>query len=1662
MVNCIRQLHRLAGRRAQCVGLLRAKLRSYRLASVVSAAVLSFASGHAVAEDIEIYLGQSIASQSEDGTATIAPLPGSAYLQNYQYGTYVHERGVGAASALVEDELVNNHKVLYEYHTGSWTWMPDFDRRAAASTGTLSQINLNPADLDSRYGLQFTAVLRVPADDNYTFYLNSVDGSQLYINGVRVVDNNGVHGLQERSATTWLAAGDHNVMVNYFNRNGDASLAVEWSSASLERQSLNDHLIRLPNYNALNYEYFEGTWNALPDFNSMTPLSTGRVHNFTLAARDQDQQYGFRFTGRINAPADGSYEFFIGSDDGSKIWIDGSLVVDNDGLHGYRVRSNSVLLTEGEHDIEVWFFEKHGGDNLTVKWTGPVVGTTQQDVATWLVGGPSDIKVTIDSFRYQPSFLHENGVLAMSDSLPEYWELHHVGATEDGETIVTIEAADSGLVLLGGDGTVSAVSPGDGDAYHWVLQPQADGTFVFVNRGNDYYLDGWNETPITFSTGGYEEQKWYLTPAIISDTPNLITHLFPRDWEFEVVSETADGNQVVRIRSKESLQYAATDFSGSQAENAYPQVGADSDALWEFIPQATNRYHIRNVTDGRYLHAAGPASSNNLDTVDGVTGTWVHCASENGSCTFTGEKTVRYGANSQYATGTYTDGVACANSVFGDPIHGVRKSCEYLDNSGADLDEDALWRIIPTSVSDNIPPPPDPAQPNILFVLDGSGSMGYTDSGEKGTRMERMKDALQLVMDNIEDVNVGLMRFSHSGSGGRIVYPVAAVDKARNDLAAIANTMTPSGGTPTVGALYEAARYYRGENVEFGKQRGSDSSSYNLHYSRVSHPHSYSGGTLSQPDGCTSDNLDSTDCVDEEITGSPVYVSPIVSECQANYVVMLTDGEPVSTAVTEAESLIGYSCDPTNPADGQCGEELAQYLNDNDQRSDMNGTNNVSTHTIGFNFTAQWLKDVAKAGGGEFFTANSALDLLTAIEAIVLEAKETENTIVAPAATLDLNSRLAHRDDIYLALFEPSYSPAWRGNLKRYFFDGEIKDNSSPRKNAIDPDTGTFVEGAQSYWSTAPDGAEVGDGGAASRLNKDSRKTTTYFPGNSTSLFNSQNALNINNVLAADLALPDDNLELTVDDRDQLLRWASGVDVLDFDEDGDKEDSRQYIGDPLHSTPVLMTYDWTTSEENSVIFFGTNEGFIHAIDTTTGDEIFSFIPEVLLTNLKHRFVDKPGHAKVYGMDGPITLWSHDADQDRVIGTGDHAYIYAGMRRGGNQYYALDVTDRTDPRYKWHIAGGSGAFAELGQTWSKPQLTRLVNPQDGKPQDVLVFGGGYDPQQDDVSVRTADSVGRAIFIVDAKTGSLIWRGGSDILASEVFPQMQYSIPSDVKVIDLNGDGLMDQMYVGDMGGQLWRFDVDNTAAYLSDMVSGGVIANLADDTPEGNRRFYSAPDLSVVSKGGKRVLVASIGSGYRAHPLDNVIDDRFFVVQQPDYLNGAPAGYGIDDGAGGYAAVIESDLYDVTDNTIGEGNTDEQLAAIAALEKASGWFLELKTAGEKSLSSSITVNSQVIFTTYTPVRGSNPCSPDIGTGRVYVMNLLDGTPSQNLFVDENESASDPYTEEDRSEELARAGIPPSPRVLFPENGEPTLLIGPEEGPSLDLGNLAKRVSWVEVP
>ncbi len=121
----------------------------------------------------------------------------------------------------------------------------------------------------------------------------------------------------------------------------------------------------------LNYSYYHGSWSTIPAFTSLTPVSSGVVLNFDLTPRTQNDNFGFRFTGYVSVPTNGVYTFYTSSDDGSKLYIGTTLVVNNDGLHGNVETSGQIGLLAGKHAITVDYFDLNGSENLSVSYQGP-------------------------------------------------------------------------------------------------------------------------------------------------------------------------------------------------------------------------------------------------------------------------------------------------------------------------------------------------------------------------------------------------------------------------------------------------------------------------------------------------------------------------------------------------------------------------------------------------------------------------------------------------------------------------------------------------------------------------------------------------------------------------------------------------------------------------------------------------------------------------------------------------------------------------------------------------------------------------------------------------------------------------------------------------------------------------------------------------------------------------------------------------------------------------------------------------------------------------------------------------------------------------------------------------------------------------------------------
>src|SRR5262249_30062884 len=129
----------------------------------------------------------------------------------------------------------------------------------------------------------------------------------------------------------------------------------------------------------LTYTYYQGSWTKLPDFSKLRPKAAGRVNDFDVTVARRPNNFALRFEGHLRIDREGEYHFFLTSDDGSKLLLDGKTVVDNDGEHAPQSRSGKAQLSKGMHKLEVQFFQLGGGAELRVEVQGP--GLPMQPVA---------------------------------------------------------------------------------------------------------------------------------------------------------------------------------------------------------------------------------------------------------------------------------------------------------------------------------------------------------------------------------------------------------------------------------------------------------------------------------------------------------------------------------------------------------------------------------------------------------------------------------------------------------------------------------------------------------------------------------------------------------------------------------------------------------------------------------------------------------------------------------------------------------------------------------------------------------------------------------------------------------------------------------------------------------------------------------------------------------------------------------------------------------------------------------------------------------------------------------------------------------------------------------------------------------------------------------
>lgn len=1005
------------------------------------------------------------------------------------------------------------------------------------------------------------------------------------------------------------------------------------------------------------------------------------------------------------------------------------------------------------------------------------------------------------------------------------------------------------------------------------------------------------------------------------------------------------------------------------------------------------------------------------------------------------------------------------------------------------------------------------SKPNLLFVLDNSGSMKWDLDGNniganstKKSRLDVLKEAVQSVLESAPDnVNIGLMRFGPGSNAVRfwpysgwwneyyttteskrtrgvngVAFPLTDInalareviptssdvyglpsypgvnETVRTYISKVVNDWSASGGTPLVDALYEAALYYRGEKMRYGFDAPDGETGVGAH------PSTYSGNII------TSDIWKST----RSYNNTPNYISPISSSCQANYIVLMSDGQPTYYDIKDypdtwgtangpfAQFLQGKggSSDlaaavptcanyPSGFSAGKCGPELARYIADNDNNSEIEDIQTIKTYTIGFGANLSqkaqnYLKsletidddpDTGKVEDG-YFNAAKPEDLAAAFKEILDEVVMPKGTLASPGYSVNVKSGLEHEKSIYIPVFDRKNTSRWSGNLKKFKLVS-VNDRrliyGKNDKEAMD-ELGGFTGDAFDLWSdsSTPDGKNILKGGVADKFtNPDSRNLYSNITSSSdltaagNQLKESNTSSNITNSMLGLAA------ESTHAYRKKIINFIRGWQEGNYDSGADpKGIPRKQMGDMLHSEPYVYTY----AEGQQTIFAATNEGFIHAFDTETGDEQFAFMPKELLKNIEPQLRNE-GTAidHLYGIDGAINLW-HDTKEGKV-------YLYFGLRRGGRSYYALDVTDVNSPQFMWRINNEDEGYSKLGQTWSVPYLGKVGMGSDGETKEAVIFTGGYDPVEDrDIdgepgTLESASSVvettmGNDIFIADARNGG---NGRSPLWSlQQEFPGViTDSIPGGVRYLDTNYNGIVDRMYFGDTGGHVWRLDLSENIGDSAKPSKLTLLASLGG-TGSDSRKFYAEPDVAVMKLNGKTVFIVSIGSGYRAHPLDKSIDDKFFVL-----VDNSP--YKPID-ADNYTTITKDLLANLIISDAGSG------ASISlpdgTIKDHRGWIVSFPEQGEKVLSTALAFDGNITFTTLIPDAlltgvGIDRCAAPAVQGRFYAINVLTGKAGLYLNNDEPDPDSPeagqaiPDTEV-RSQAVSKEP-PGNPQVVFNE-------------------------------
>jgi len=417
-----------------------------------------------------------------------------------------------------------------------------------------------------------------------------------------------------------------------------------------------------------------------------------------------------------------------------------------------------------------------------------------------------------------------------------------------------------------------------------------------------------------------------------------------------------------------------------------------------------------------------------------------------------------------------------------------------------------------------------------------------------------------------------------------------------------------------------------------------------------------------------------------------------------------------------------------------------------------------------------------------------------------------------------------------------------------------------------------------------------------------------------------------------------------------------------------------------------------------IVAVGANDGQVHAFHADGLSEAWSFIPPNLLPNLKMiaHMTNPTTETHQYFVDGSLTadnVWLGSGDGIAKNPADWHTILVFGEGRGGSSsaptstlwssvsscdsnfspvyyntttgitypyncgYYALDITETLAPTFMWHLGGSNPINTTLdapylGDPWSEVMIGRVRIG--GNERWVGFIGGGYNIVDCSGGGACSDTRGKGFFVFDLRDGTILWRYTN--------PNIKSAIPAAAAIVDLDGDGFIDTAYIGDLGGNIWRFTfckaMDGSACGIGNWKGGRLFSGSSADP------VFTVPS---VTWDGAQNLWVFWGTGDKTDPRSTAKGGKLFALMDNDRTNQQP-NYSI------------GNLTAVTQSTPCDSN---------CINNTNGYYISLPHAGEKVLADPAIFSGIVYFTTFVPTTATGCDQNQGGDAYLYEIKYTSG-------------------------------------------------------------------------